>query len=259
MSIPNKKINSSTPNVGFADKSNLNELVKKAEDRAKVKGGVLLSKEHNSFIWMPAKTGTSHAFQILKHFGFKHYEYSFEDMSLTPLGSNYNHNINLPPHHETYKVLSTARNPYSRMVSFFKYTFYNHNNIKPSADTMNYTLSYNKNDSFELVKEKFGTFINNVFFETRFINIVSTYKTERTPDYFIRVENLYEDYCNIPFIKDSEFNVSGKLKSYCSIIENKSVDERNYKLFYNKDYADIVYYNTSKYFELLNYDRKSWQ
>jgi hypothetical protein len=83
----------------------------------------------------------------------------------------------------------------------------------------------------------------------------------RTPDYFVRTESLYEDYQTIPFIKEHEINLSGELEELCKQKMNPSptVIDNYWKKFYDRDLADLVYYNNVNKFELFGYDKDSWK
>jgi hypothetical protein len=82
---------------------------------------------------------------------------------------------------------------------------------------------------------------------------------KRVPDYFIRQENTFEDYSKIPFIKNSELYKSGQLKDLCNEKINHNKNSYDFREYYNQNTADLVYYNFSKYFNLLGYDKNSWK
>ena len=82
---------------------------------------------------------------------------------------------------------------------------------------------------------------------------------ERIPDYFIRQENIFEDYLKIPFVKKSEFYRSGQLEDLCNNKINHNENSYDYREYYNQENADLVYYSFSKYFDLLGYEKNSWK
>jgi hypothetical protein len=131
--------------------------------------------------------------------------------------------------HEEYKLISTIRNPYSILVSI--YTFF-----KP-----------NEFNSFE-------DFIFDYKVKPR-----ENQMKERVPDYFIRQENLYDDYIKIPFVRDSKLNECGILKELCDRKMNKGPNKRPIKDYYNQETADVVYLNYKEYFDLCGYDKDSWK
>jgi hypothetical protein len=195
-----------------------------------------ISEEFNSFIWVNQKTATSLASKILENFGFKFYDVNGNK----PIKINnefvQQHSCCLFNGHETYKFIATIRNPYSQLVS--EHLFFN---------------LYDKDEQTYI--DEFENFLNKKFQITN--NSCFSFK-ERVPDYILRVENLYEDYMKIPFIKDSEFSKSGTLKKLIDSNINKGRQVIDWKRFYNKNLADLVYYNTSRYFELFNYNKNSY-
>jgi hypothetical protein len=82
---------------------------------------------------------------------------------------------------------------------------------------------------------------------------------ERLPDYFIRQENLYDDYVKIPFVRDSKLNECGILKELCDRKINKGPNKKPIKDYYNQETADIIYLNYKEYFDLCGYDKDSWK
>jgi hypothetical protein len=88
---------------------------------------------------------------------------------------------------------------------------------------------------------------------------VKPYFTQRVPDYFIRQENLYEDYIKIPFVRDSKLNTCGILEELCGRKMNEGSPKlKTYKEYYNQELADIIYLNYKEYFDHLSYDKDSW-
>jgi len=88
----------------------------------------------------------------------------------------------------------------------------------------------------------------------------------RKPDYTISVENLYSDYIKIPIIKNNEFYKSNTLELKVSEIVGRPEDydrinflPSDWRDFYSKGVADIVYYYFVNYFEIFGYDKNSWK
>ena len=82
-------------------------------------GAINISEENKSFLWLPPKTGTMHAAVIFSHFNFL----TLEEVD-NPLKENFfkhNHSIRLFTGHENYKLICTARNPFSLFISEFKF------------------------------------------------------------------------------------------------------------------------------------------
>ena len=107
----------------------------------------------------------------------------------------------------------------------------------------------------------FNTYLTNIFQGEHPINNqnISKYH-ERTPDYFIKLEQLFEDYSKIPFVRETEFYKSGQLELECSKPKNKSKPYGvSWKELYTPQTADLVYYNMSLIFDLCGYDKNSWK
>ena len=200
-----------------------------------------ISEKYNSFIWIPDKTATSLAVNILKNFGFTSYSI-VDDKVGKEIGKNnlvQQHMLKFFDGHEKYKFISTMRNPYTRYVSKFKFT-------------------RNPNKEIVDLKFEFQEFLESEFQRRDSLNI-RNYNI-RTPDNIIRVENLLEDYQKIDYIRNSEFNKSGELKSLIDLNINKNIgDWVNWKDFYNNASADLVYYNNSNLFDLFGYDKNSYK
>ena len=93
--------------------------------------------------------------------------------------------------------------------------------------------------------------LNQLFFEDLEI---------RKPDYFIRLEHIFEDYSKIPFIRDSELFKSGELELKCKLPINKNTRNLTYwQDLYTQETADLIYYNFSKIFNEMGYDKDSWK
>jgi hypothetical protein len=196
--------------------------------------GLNISEEHKTFLWLWAKTGTSHLKQNMKYFGFNFYMFDGGKRSFLSKGITQQHTCQLFEGHHDYKMLATARNPYSRYVSFY---------IMAKKD--------------EATIENFDDFLETQIFHHTNFDCVTFH--DRIPDYFVRVENLFEDYSKIPFVVKSDYYKSGLLEEFCNKKINKSKFEVDWKDYYNQSMADLVFYNTQNYFEILGYDKNSWK
>jgi hypothetical protein len=215
----------------------------------------LFSENHKSFVWLPSRTGSNHSFNILKYFEFGNYSYSEKTNKLekaTNLG--YGHSLDRFPNDENYYLISTARHPYTRLVSFFKFTRcfkYKNNN------SINYTMD----EPLIERKLKFKNFLDSILNNSEIIHpALKTYTLDRIPNFFLRVENLYEDYIKIPFISSSEFNLSGELEKKCSVKENPNkIDLTPWQEYFDQSTADLIYSKTENYCNLLGYDKDIWK
>jgi len=196
-----------------------------------------ISEVHKCFLWLPAKTSTTHATHVLNHFDFYSIDCDYTKQIVYQKRDyiSHNHVQELFLGHERYDLISTTRNPYSRVVSMFEY-------FRPQ----------------DKEGKKFETFEEFVYQYKKLP--VKPYFTQRVPDYFIRQENLYEDYIKIPFVRDSKLNTCGILEELCGRKMNESSPKlKTYKEYYNQELADIIYLNYKEYFDHLNYDKDSWK
>jgi hypothetical protein len=209
---------------------------------------ITYSEKEKMILLLPMKTGTIHATFIFQHFDFitEHYELKTNKV-LDKLDSVIHHHcMNIPQRYEDYSIICTARNPYSRLVSA-----YNNSRIiteinKPSDENFKNHFSkkidtgYQSDNGFPYGQDNF--------------------LYNETPKYFLRVESLYHDYIQIPFIRNSKLNKSGLLYELCNKkIHKTPTITKPLKEYYNQDMADFVYNKFKSYFDLLGYDKDSWK
>ena len=195
-----------------------------------------ISEKHNCFIWLLPRTGSNHMITILKNYDFKHYVHQDGNKELYDEKLEANHYSKLFDGHEDYTFISSIRNPYSFEVSLFR---------------MNKLVGD--------YKERFKRFVDGRYF-TRFGEKKPIINFTRVPDFFVRMENLYEDYGKIPFIVNSEYYQSGELKKQVEIkINNNIFDDRDWREFYDDESAEIVYSNNIEIFNLNQYDKDSYK
>ena len=191
-----------------------------------------ISEKHNCFLWLPVKTASSHAAHVLTHFEFSHVicDYYRRRIQLKTDSLQHHHGLSLFDGHENYKLITTVRNPYSRMVSIYEW-------MSVSREIR----------SFEVFMDDYKKRPVQPIFD------------KRIPDYTLRQENLFDDYLKIPFVRDSKLNESGVLKELCDKKINKGRERKPVKDYYNQDTANIVYTNYKEYFDLFGYDIDSWK
>lgn len=195
-----------------------------------------ISEKHNCFIWLLPRTGSNHMITILKNYDFKHYVHQGGNKELYDEKLEANHYSKFFDGHENYNFISSIRNPYSIEVSLFR---------------MNKLVGD--------YKERFKRFIDGRYF-TQSGEKKPIINFTRVPDFFIRMENLYEDYGKIPFISNSEYYQSGELKKQVEIkINNNIFDDRDWRDFYDDESAEIVYSNNVEIFNLNHYDKDSYK
>lgn len=195
-----------------------------------------ISEKHNCFIWLLPRTGSNHMVTILKNYDFKHYVHQDGNKEIYDENLVATHYSKLFDGHENYQFISSIRNPYSLEVSLFR---------------MNKLVGD--------YKERFKRFIDGRYF-TQFGGKKPIINFTRVPDFFIRMENLYEDYSKIPFIVNSDYYQSGELKKQVEIkINNNIFDDRDWRDFYDDESAEIVYSNNMEIFNLNHYDKDSYK
>ena len=181
--------------------------------------------------------------KVLDEFDFKFYELKNEKLILKNNLIIQDHGCNIFPSHENYKLLAAVRNPYSRFFSEF--------------------VAINKIEKIQYSEEnknKFLIYLENTFMTGFRISNNCCDFFDRTPDYPVRLENLFEDYCKIPFIVQSDYYKSGRLEEITkSKINVRNGDEFLWKKFYTQQTADMIYYRMPTYFEMFHYDKNSWK
>ena len=196
-----------------------------------------ISEDFKSFFWAPPKTGSMHAITIFSCLPFRFLECSYE-RNIIYRSENFphhDHNLSLFQGHEDYDLISTARNPLTRLISI-----YQHQNRTNETSIMGFRKFFSE----EYCKNPFGFFTSG-------INNLS-----RVPDYFIRIENMFEDYMKIPFISESKLAKSGLLEEICNKKKNASPNSLNPNECYTNDMIDFVYSNHKWYFDKLGYKPK---
>ena len=194
---------------------------------------VFYSRTNKAFVWLPAKTGTHLAVKVLKNFGFNfHVVDERGGINLFRTKRVHHHPKPVFRNSEYYRMITTVRNPYSTFFAFYQQKL-----EEPTID--------NFREYVERIIQGGGSWWD--------------YEIDRIPDYPIRIENLFEDYSNLPFIKNSTYKESGKLLKDIESQPNRNPRKMDWKLFYNKSIADTIYYYTCRYFEIFGYDKDSWK
>jgi hypothetical protein len=203
----------------------------------------LFSKKYGVILWLPEKTGSTHCWSIMSDFEFKRYTIDLKkqiDYGET-LGckSKHSHEHNLPNEHNKFLLIQTMRNPYIMLSSYFKAG-------RRNIDTSNKNIFYG--------------FVHDIIYYNAYETVSRYNYSIRKPDYFIRLEHLFEDYSKIPFIRESELFKSGELKLKCKLPINKNIHNITpWQDLYTQETADLVYYNFSKIFNEMGYDKDSWK
>lgn len=195
----------------------------------------IYSKIFDHYLILPMKTGTVHASWIFTYFDFYTYTRNFDSdgnfKEVPNPAMSAVHSYYIPPEIENPKIIVTTRNPYDKVLSRFLFTW-----------TLNSTPTYQD-------------FLNNILASIHHNNPMLIYPSELIPTYTIKLENMYEDYMRIPFIKDSNLNKTGILLEMC----NKKINEARIKVkkedFLTEETKELIYNFLKNQFELFGYEK----
>lgn len=206
-----------------------------------IKYSITYSEKEKMVLFLPAKTGTIHASFLFNHFDFTTDLFNHnEEIIYRNNFVVHHHDMKIFKKFEIYSIICTARNPYSRLISEYYHS-------KKTTEFEGRPMDDFKRFFSKTVSEK-EYFYKNVFF------------LEKIPTYFLRVENLYHDYIQIPFIQNSKLNKSGLLYELCNKkLHISSENTKSMEEYYTQDMADYLYTNFKSYFDLLGYDKDSWK
>jgi hypothetical protein len=214
-----------------------------------------VSHTHKTIWWAPERTATNATAQIFKNYDF-YYNPTSDISNLLKLCEPYHsHEIEFPEEFRDYKVICNVRNPYDRVLSIFVNFVYGSK------------LVYTK-DKEESFKYRFKVFVDeSILSNIEFINEntekgsmdILHYFTKyefstKSPDFFIRMENLKEDLGKIDFILNSDQWKNSEFDNF--IEKNKFIMKRPYRFqdLYTFDVAKKVFHFFKNHFFLANYD-----
>ena len=188
------------------------------------------SLDYKVVSWTGHKTGSTTMVNILNELRFKFYKFDGENFEIVNDRPQRIHGCNSDSIPKGFKVLSSLRNPFSQIVSEYRY-----GSIENFYDFLIKTLSQ---------KQSFSCFL----FETW------------KPDYVVRMENMFEDYSKIPFVVESNFFKSGILKKLTQYKMNENPYGRNnWKDYYDEETADMVIQTFPYHFSDYLYNKNSWK
>jgi hypothetical protein len=187
--------------------------------------------ENYEFVWIaPERVGSRGSARIFTYCGFmcRGKQLSFGN------ALNYTHNWEIPEKYKDYKIISSARNPYSRTLSLYKNFIYNNDDITFREYVLGLTCG-KPEENLKNGISKYDTFINPLL--------------KKQPEYVIRLENIHEDFKKIPFI----FNhlTEQQLENMCD--HGKEIDE--WESHYDQEMKDLVYEHLKHQFDMWGYDR----
>ena len=149
-------------------------------------------------------------------------------------GFHYTHNWEIPEKYKDYKIISSARNPYSRTLALYKNFVYGFEDITFREYILGLTCGKPEENLID-GNSKYSTFTNPLF--------------EKQPEYIIKLENFYEDIKKLPFI----FNhlTEQQLETMCE--HGKEIEE--WESHYDQEMKDLVYEHLKHQFDTWGYDR----
>jgi hypothetical protein len=197
-----------------------------------------ISEKHNAFVWLPPKCATNFISWVLGYFEFSSITMDTETNQIHKirpnLSTHFGHSTILPPNHEELLFICAIRHPYHRVLSMFQSQFDGHLTVENFEKFIDERLTYNHRGPIF----KFSEMLH-----------------DRSPDYLIRTENLYEDILKIPFIRDSDLNTSGILKNFCDKKINQSYNQLNPEEYLTPRIKEHIHSLCSDHFDLFGYER----
>ena len=187
--------------------------------------------EKYGLVWIaPERSGTR---SLVKIFTFCGFVCQGRPLNLG-YGYHYTHNWEIPEKYKDYKIISSARNPYSRTLSLYKNFVYGFEDITFREYILGLTGG-KPEENFKDGNSKYSTFTNPLF--------------EKQPEYIIKLENFYEDIKKLPFI----FNhlTEQQLETMCE--HGKEIEE--WESHYDQEMKDLVYEHLKHQFDTWGYDR----
>lgn len=212
------------------------------KENLNAKNLVNINEEDKLTVWLFPRTGSKLFFNVMVNCGFKCYSYENTQRKLIREDLIHHHLFHIFPAMEEYKLIATARNPYSLMVSHYR--------------------MFQGSCEIEKLKSNFIDFLESVLYTNQWYidYLYGLHYVEVS--YKVRLEKLIEDYHKIPIITKSKHFQNQTLVKLINSKVNKSenkLSELDYRQFYNKNSADLVYYVFSKYFDIFEYDKNSWK
>ena len=187
--------------------------------------------EKYGLVWIaPERSGTR---SLVKIFTFCGFVCQGRPLNLG-YGYHYTHNWEIPEKYKDYKIISSARNPYSRTLALYKNFVYGFEDITFREYILGLTCG-KPEENFKDGNSKYSTFTNPLF--------------EKQPEYIIKLENFYEDIKKLPFI----FNhlTEQQLETMCE--HGKEIEE--WESHYDQEMKDLVYEHLKHQFDTWGYER----
>ena len=206
----------------------------------------------------PPSTASRTAHEIFSYFPFDTYDYKNGKVFYKKQGVTHAHTPYLFEGHEKYKLILTTRNPYAQYSSRFMGFYSSMNQVQSSLNFKDHFTDFIFTITSDIKNKLKDTFNPELCWGD--IDKEITYK--------IRVENISEDYKNIPFIKESELNLSGKLDEILNRKIGNRIDSSqpivrkfpsDWREYWSDESAENFYSLFHRNFERWGYDKDSWK
>ena len=178
-------------------------------------------------IWMfPQQTEEEVTVNFLKK-----YDFSFFD------GNNYSH----------YETICNMRNPYDRILSLYFKKHFNNKLIKKELTSV-YKKMFNEWINTTFISNKLiVSAVNLPKFTVHEVNLLEKWKiNDKTPNFFVRLENYENDMNQISFIKNKLSDLPK-----INLKEQRTFDFND---MYSTESAKKIYHFFKKHFYLCGYD-----
>lgn len=169
---------------------------------------MMISEKHKSIWLVPQGCESGCINKILENFDFHNFDAKINDYS-------------------GYTIISSIKNPY-----FILYELYKEQNLK------NIVI---KKNSLDNIIKNFNVWINLKFTNKKFLIECDLNFENITPNHFVRIENLLDDFKKIEFLNNFELNCSDNNEYY-------------FDGLYKIDSAKKVFEYFKKYFYLAGYN-----
>lgn len=197
------------------------------------------SKTYDFYGLLPMKTGSTLLMWILSHFDFIIYtRHEKSDGSYRDFVNDshaISHDCYVPEEIINPKTIMSVRNPYTRLLSHFFF-------------------SQRANTFDNPTPQEFTSFLLKLGENNRNSRILNA-GLNISPTHLIKQENLYDDLIKVDFIRYSDLNTCGILKTMCSKKLNTSNYAVNKSEFLNDYNKSLIYELMKQHFEKFDYEK----
>lgn len=195
----------------------------------------IYSKTFDYFLVLPMKTASTTATWVFTYFDFCTYSRVFsEDGNFKEIPNpaiSMLHSFYVPPEIEAPKIIITTRNPYHKTLSNFLFRW-KKDEMPTPIDFENFIINAIEHNDHTL------TFPDNI-----------------NPTHIIQMENVYEDYLKIPFVKNSKLNSTGILQEFLEKNINQNLIKVDKDKFLTEKNKEMIYSFLTNQFEIFGYQK----